>query len=544
MGVAIGLAFVAGLITAISPCVLPVLPIVLAGGASGSRRRPYAIIAGLAVTFLVSILFATWILDQLGLPDDLLRNISIALLFLIAATLIFPQVGVWIERPLSRLSRRPASDLGGGFLLGCALGFVFVPCGGPAIAFVTSSAASLNFGFKTIAVAVAYTAGASLVLLAIAIGGQRVSRRIRSGVERFRVAFGVVIAAAAFALVFNLDTKLQTWLPGWTDVLQRKTEASSSGRDAFARGHNLAARKVATPTTSDVPDYGPAPDFHGIQQWINSKPLTLARLRGHVVLVDFWTYSCINCLRTLPHLKAWWRDYHRRGLVIVGVHTPEFAFEGKTSNVRAAVKQLGVAWPVALDARYGTWKAYGNQYWPAEYLIDRNAHVRNVHFGEGEYDRTGRLIRQLLGEPGQPRAELADMTPTELITPETYLGLDRADDRYVGLPPAANAVRDYGAVRAPPQNDWAYGGEWRVGHERAVSRERAALALHFHASKVYLVMGGRGSVRVSVGGRPLRTIAVRGISRLYTIVDTPHLRDAQLRLGFSPGVSVYSFTFG
>ena len=237
MGAAIGLAFVAGLITAISPCVLPVLPIVLAGGASGGRRRPYAIIAGLAVTFLVSILFATWILDQLGLPDDLLRNISIALLFVIAATLIFPQVGVWIERPLSRLSRRPSSDLGGGFLLGCALGFVFVPCGGPAIAFVTSSAASTDFGFKTFAVAVAYTVGACIVLLAIALGGQRASRRIRAGVERFRVAFGVVIAAAAFALVFNLDTKLQTWLPGWTDVLQRNTEASSSGRDAFARGH-------------------------------------------------------------------------------------------------------------------------------------------------------------------------------------------------------------------------------------------------------------------------------------------------------------------
>src|SRR5215211_3397866 len=301
MGVAIGLAFVAGLITAISPCVLPVLPIVLAGGASGGRRRPYAIIAGLAVCFLVSILFATWILDKLGLPDDLLRNISIALLFLIAATLIFPQVGVWIERPLSRVSRRPSSDLGGGFLLGCALGFVFVPCGGPAIAFVTSSAASLDFGFKTVAVAVSYTLGACLVLLAIALGGQRVSRHIRAGVERFRVAFGVVIAAAAFALVFNFDTKLQTWLPGWTDVLQQNTEASGAGRKAYSRGQNLKARKVSTPSASDIPNYGPALDFRGIEEWINSKPLTLARLQGKVVLIDFWTYSCINCLRTLPH---------------------------------------------------------------------------------------------------------------------------------------------------------------------------------------------------------------------------------------------------
>src|SRR6266511_1164535 len=194
MLVAIALAFVAGLITAISPCVLPVLPIVLAGGASGGRRRPYAIIAGLVVTFLVSILFAAWILDQLGLPQDLLRNISIGLLFLVAATLIVPQLGALIERPLARMARGPSGDLGGGFVLGAALGFVFVPCGGPAIGFVTSSAASLDFGFKTLAVAVSYTVGVAAVLLAIAIGGRRAGGALRSGVERFRIALGVVIA--------------------------------------------------------------------------------------------------------------------------------------------------------------------------------------------------------------------------------------------------------------------------------------------------------------------------------------------------------------
>src|SRR5437667_9199342 len=192
MGVAIGLAFVAGLITAISPCVLPVLPIVLAGGASGGRRRPYAIIAGLATTFLVSLLFATWILSRLGLPQDLLRDISIGLLFAIAATLIVPRLGVLIERPFARLARGPSSDLGGGFLLGCALGFVFVPCGGPAIAFVTSSAASSQFGLKTILVAVAYTIGASIVLLAIAIGGRAASTRLRPGVEPLRTGFRIV----------------------------------------------------------------------------------------------------------------------------------------------------------------------------------------------------------------------------------------------------------------------------------------------------------------------------------------------------------------
>src|SRR5436190_1057329 len=222
--VAIPLAFAAGLITAISPCVLPVLPIVLGSGVGANRRRPYAIIAGLATCFLLSILFAAWLLDALGLPDDLLGNISIALLFVLAATLLFPPFGTWIERPLARLSRRPSGDLGGGFLLGCALGFVFVPCGGPAIGFVTTHAASADFGFKTFAVAVAYTVGASLVLLAIAIGGQRVTGRLRAGVERLRAGFGIVLAATAFALVFDLDVKLQRWLPDWTQLLQRHTE--------------------------------------------------------------------------------------------------------------------------------------------------------------------------------------------------------------------------------------------------------------------------------------------------------------------------------
>jgi len=546
MGVAIGLAFVAGLITAISPCVLPVLPILLAGGASGGRRRPYAIIAGLVVTFLVSILFATWILDQLGLPDDLLRNISIALLFVIAATLIFPQFGVLIERPLSRLSRRPSSDLGGGFLLGCALGFVFVPCGGPAIAFVTSSAATLDFGFKTFAVAIAYTLGAAVVLLAIAIGGQRASRRIRAGVERFRVAFGILIAAAAFALVFNLDTKLQTWLPGYTDALQRHTEASTSGQDAFSRGKNLTARKVSSASASGIPDYGPAPEFHGIQDWVNSKPLTLAGLRGHVVLIDFWTYSCINCLRTLPHLRAWWATYHPKGLVIVGVHTPEFAFEHDPGNVREAVQRLDVKYPVALDGDYGTWNAWSNQYWPAEYLIDRNGHVRHAHFGEGEYGKTEQLIRRLLNEQGNAlpvASRLSDPTPTELISPESYLGFQRLE-RYSGSKITPGAESSYTFPKSLGQNELAYGGRWRVNAENIVSGKGATLRFNFVAKNVYLVLGGNGRVQVLVNGKPERVVRVSGLSRLYTLISGQKTRHGILELRFTPGISGYAFTFG
>jgi cytochrome c biogenesis protein CcdA/thiol-disulfide isomerase/thioredoxin len=548
MAVAIALALVAGVITAVSPCVLPVLPIVLGGGIGESRRRPYAIIAGLAFCFLDSILFAAWVLGKLGLPQDLLRNVSIGLLFLLAATLVVPRLGVLIERPLARLSRRPAGDLGGGFLLGCALGFVFAPCGGPAIGFVTASAASSDFGFKTIAVAVAYTAGASLVLLAVALGGRGVSVRLRAGVQRLRAAFGVVLAAAALALVFNLDTKLQTWLPNWTHFLQAHTEASAAGRRSYRRGTNVTERKPvrhpASVSATGLPDYGPAPGFAGISEWINTPPLTLAQLRGKVVLIDFWTYSCVNCLRTLPHVEAWYRLYRKDGLVVVGVHTPEFAFEHVPSNVRAAVRRLGVRYPVALDNQYGTWNAWGNEYWPAEYLIDRNGHVRHAHFGEGDYGGTEKLIRCLLGlrQAAPASARLADLTPTEETTPESYLGYERIT-RYGGSRLHEGTVADYRFPSRLGRDELAYSGGLRLEAQRIVAVRNARLRLHFLAQKVYLVLGGKGSVQVLVNGRQVRTVHVTA-DRLYTLVNGTRTRDALLELRFTPGVAAYAFTFG
>ncbi len=546
MTVAIALAFVAGLITAVSPCVLPVLPIVFGGGIGTSRRRPYAIIGGLATCFLISIVFAAWILDALGLPQDLLRDVSIGLLFLLAVTLAVPQVGLLVERPLARLSRGPSGDLGGGFLLGCALGFVFVPCGGPAIGFVTSSAAARDFGFKTIAVAVAYTAGASLVLLAIAIGGRSATARLRTGVERLRVAFGVVLAAAGLALVFDLDVRLQRRLPDWTHFLQEHTEASGAGRDAYKHGTNVAERTPVARSgpASSLPDFGPAPDFADVFEWLNGKPLTIRGLRGKVVLVDFWTYSCINCLRTLPHVEAWDRMYRKDGLVIVGVHTPEFAFESVPANVRSAVRRLGIRYPVALDNNYGTWNAYGNQYWPAKYLIDRNGDVRYAHFGEGSYDVTEEHIRQLLGErPGAPAsAKLEDTTPTGALTPESYLGFERIA-RYAGSPLRPQRSADYTFPAHLDRDELAYSGRLRLQAQRIVAVRDARLRLHFHARKVFLVLGGSGTVQVLVDGRPERTVQVTQ-DRLYTLVDGTAIRDAVLELRFSPGVAAYAFTFG
>jgi cytochrome c biogenesis protein CcdA/thiol-disulfide isomerase/thioredoxin len=539
MVLAIVFAFVAGLITAVSPCVLPVLPIVLAGGVGENRRRPFAIIAGLGLAFLVSILFATWLLDKLGLPKDLLRNISIALLFLIAIVLIVPRVGEWIERPLARLSRRPAGDLGGGFLLGCALGFVFVPCAGVALAYVTASAASGDFGLKAFLVAAAYTLGFSVVLLAIALGGRAAGQRLRSGMERFRIAFGVIVAALAFVLVFNVDEDLAKVSFPTSSVL------SDLGKGSFKRGQNVVDRTpVAAAGTEALPDYGPAPNFLGIDDWLNSKPLTMQELRGKVVLVDFWTYSCINCLRTLPHLEAWDRLYRKRGLVIVGVHTPEFAFEHVPSNVRAAVQRLGVRYPVALDNGYDTWNVYGNQYWPAEYLIDRNGHVRRAHFGEGDYDGSEKAIRSLLGErPASPASDrLRDETPTGPLTPETYLGYERID-RFTGSKLYPDKSAEYTVPRALGKDDFAYGGRWTVRAQRIVAGTDARLRLRYYARKVYLVLGGHGTVQVLVDGKPHGAVHVAS-DRLYTLVDRDSIDEATLELRFTPGVSAYAFTFG
>jgi cytochrome c biogenesis protein CcdA/thiol-disulfide isomerase/thioredoxin len=548
--VAVPLAFVAGLITAISPCVFPVLPIVLGSGVGGTRRRPFAIIAGLATCFFVSILFASYVLDKLGLPKDLLRNVSIGLLFLFAATLLIPQLGVLIEKPLSRLSRRPSSDLGGGFLLGCALGFVFAPCAGPALAFVTSSAAARDFGGKTIGVALAYTVGASLVMLGVALGGQRLSQRLRAKMAELRVVFGVVMAIAAVGLVFNVDQKIQTWFPDYTSALQDQTEASGAGLKSYQRNRNVTEKKLVSNkhTVSGLKDYGLAPEFTGIKAWLNTPggaPLSLQKLRGKVVLVDFWTYSCINCLRTLPYLKAWYRTYAKDGFVIVGVHTPEFAFEHDVSNVRNATHEYGVRYPVAIDDDYGTWNAYGNQYWPAEYLLDARGHVREAKFGEGDYSKTENAIRSLLSERDAtlPKAlHMADHTPDYALTPESYLGTDRLD-RYAGSPIKQGRTAKYTLPFALDQSQLAYGGYWDVQAQRITAGKDATLRLHFFARKVHLVLTGTGFIDVTLDGKHLRRVHVTS-PRLYTLVDQPKDKDGQLELRFTPGLSAYAFTFG
>ncbi|MFL5927243.1 MAG: cytochrome c biogenesis protein DipZ [Gaiellaceae bacterium] len=531
----------AGIVTSISPCVLPVLPVLLAGGASG--RRPLRIVAGLVVSFSFFTLFASWLLRQLGLPQDLLRNLAIASLFVMAVVLLLPQAAQLLERYLAFFSRLRPANAGGGFFLGATLGLVFVPCAGPFLAAITTAAARESFGGRTIAATVAYAVGAAIPMLVIARGGRTAAGRIRAHADQLRVASGVVIALVAIALVFHVDDHLAQLTPGYTAYLQKKIESSSSATRELAKVRGGGEALTVKRRTAGLPDYGTAPALHPDGAWINSRPLTLRQLRGKVVLVDFWTYSCINCLRTLPHLKAWDAAYRKQGLVILGVHTPEFAFEHVTSNVRAAVKRLGIRYPVVQDNRFKTWDNYANQYWPAEYLIDRAGHVRHTNFGEGEYPKTENLIRELLSVHGGRAPQLPDVTPTEAMTPETYLGYERLVN-YTGSRIVPDVKTRYTFAKRLFANAFSYDGTWTVGAQKVVAGPDARLRLQFQAKDVYIVLGGHGTVQVLVDGKKTKTIRVDA-ERLYTVRSSNEVAsNALLELRFTPGVQAYSFTFG
>ena len=543
----LGIGFLAGVITAISPCVLPVLPILLAGGASGGARRPYAIIAGLVLSFTVFTLAAARLLDALGLPQDLLRDVAIVLLFLVAATLIFPRLAHWVERPFYFLTRFRPADAGGGFVLGLSLGLVFVPCAGPVLAAVTVAAAERQVDSEIVLVTFAYALGAATPMLAIALGGRSAADSLRARIAYLRPALGGLVAVAALAIAFGADQELATKVPGYVQSLQEWVERSDPADRELGE---LVSREGTLADFEGVLDEPvTAPEFVGIAQWLNTpgeRPLSIEELRGRVVVIDFWTYSCINCLRTLPYLKAWDETYRDDGLTIVGVHTPEFAFERKESNVRGAVRDLGLKYPVALDNDYGTWEAYSNRYWPAKYFIDRNGDVRYIHFGEGAYKESEQVIRALLAEAGaapDERAAVAevDVPGSDLRTPETYLGYSRID-RYRGTPIGFDTATMY---RAQPLIDdhFTFQGQWRVESERAVAGLGARLRMVFRARDVHLVLSGKGPVEVFLNDERRSTVQVNG-DRLYTLLRLDESKRGVLELRFAPGVAAYAFTFG
>jgi cytochrome c biogenesis protein CcdA/thiol-disulfide isomerase/thioredoxin len=575
-------AVVAGAGTALSPCVLPVLPALLSAGATGGRRRPLGIVIGLVVTYTVAIVALASVTKGVGLSGGATRTIAIVALISFGLILAIPGAGDRLEArlaPLGRLgsggSRTKGDGFATGLLVGGALGFLYAPCAGPILAAVISVSASQGTSLKLVFIALAYGLGSGIVLFGLSLGGRALLDRVRRagrGPMVQRVLAGVLIVTGV-AMAANLDTRFQTALASHVpDALVNPTKAledSSAvgsrlndlrGRSRFDSAH-APAQKVAAagtaaaaPTASSLPVLGAAPDFVGNQRWFNTphdKPLSLAQLKGRVVLVDFWTYTCINCIRTLPFLKELDTKYRKDGLTIVGVHTPEFGFEHKASNVADAIHQNGLRYPVAQDNDYATWNAWGNQYWPAEYLIDAKGNVRATNFGEGDYAKSERNVRALLTEAGAKdlgASAHAHGVPvgTQVATPETYIGTARTMG-FVGDRPhnGVSAYREVVGKLAP--NAFALSGTWKITGESGTAVAGATLKTHVIAQHVYLVLSSQGGaprdVNVLVDGKPTRTVTVRR-QRLYELASFPRAGSHQVELRFAPGLSAFAFTFG
>ena len=563
MGELLVIAFLGGLITGLSPCIVPVLPVVVAGGSAGtSRARPYLIIAGLVVSFSLAVLVGSTVLSALGLPQNFLMWLGIGLLLALAVGLMIPKVGELIERPFNRLGSTRYADSGGGFVLGLSLGLVFVPCAGPVLAAISAAAGNHRVDASTFFVTIFDAAGATLPLLVFAVLAQRAAtgwKKVREHLPVLRRVAGAVLAVTTLAIAFGVLDPLQRAVPGYTSALENRIESNTAIANQLhalsgEKANTLAQKQAAAAKvgTSSLPRLAKAPNFTGIVTWLNTpgdQPLSLAQLKGKVVLIDFWTYSCINCQRSLPHVESWYNEYKKDGLVVVGVHTPEFAFEHVVSNVRSEAGKLGVDYPIAVDNNYGTWDAYSNQYWPAEYLIDPSGEVRAYDFGEGGYGTMESNIRQLLTANGAthllPPTDVADKTPTNQTTQETYLGYSESNPQYfVGTALDYNKAVDYHSPSSIPLNDLAFSGTWTDRSQQATAGANAALSLHFTADDVYLVLGGSGSVDVSYNGRHLSTVKVSGIPTLYTLFSGQALQTGQLGLQVTPGVQAYDFTFG
>jgi cytochrome c biogenesis protein CcdA/thiol-disulfide isomerase/thioredoxin len=590
-------ALIAGAGTAITPCVLPVLPALLSASAIGGRRRPLGIVLGLAITFTVAIVLLAQLVNGIGLAAGAARTAAIIVLFGFGIVLLIPPLTERVQAPLSRLARFGPRTRGSGFWsglgVGGALGFVCAPCAGPILAAVTSVSASGGASARVVAVGLAYAAGLGAVMLIYGLAGRAVVERIRrrargAVVER---ALAVVLLLTGMVMATNLDVRFEealarsTSLPSFLIDPTRGLESSAAVQSRlialrpgsrFTTSTTARARaslsSMAIPAdigipgvrTPALPRLGAAPDFTDTQRWFNTpggRPLHLAALRGHVVLVDFWTYTCINCIRTLPFLKGLYATYHRDGLDIVGVETPEFTFEQEAGNVEQAVVADGLRYPVVQDNRYGTWNAYGNQYWPAEYLIDAHGEVRHYQPGEGDYRQDEAAVRDLLYQAGArhlppPMSAHAMMPSNNLQTPETYLDPQRAQG-FTQAP--RSGVHTYAGASDLALNQFALRGTFRANSESVTPLSPgASITGRVGAAHVYLVMTSADNrprrVTILLDGRPISAaqagadvhgsaVTVTG-QRLYSLVSLPRDEEHTVTVQIAPGVSAYDFTFG
>ncbi|HET9075190.1 MAG TPA: cytochrome c biogenesis protein CcdA [Solirubrobacteraceae bacterium] len=600
-------ALLAGAGTAITPCVLPILPALLSSAATGGRRRPVGIVLGLSLAFTAAITVAAAAVSGIGGGSTALRDLAVVILICFGLAMLAPSLAQRIQAPLSRLARFGPRTRGDGFVsgigVGAALGFVCAPCAGPILAAVTAVSASRGGpSLDILLVGLCFSAGLGGMMLLYGFGGRVLLGRIRRVAAGHRVerALGVVLILTGVAMAFNLDARLSSFiahhqrsLPGFlfdpTQSLENSAAVqtrldrlrpnsryvtASTHASAPAGDQAIAARVgLAGVRTPALKDLGPAPNFTDTQEWFNTpgdRPLSLPHLRGHVVLVDFWTYTCINCIRTLPFIEGLYRTYRRDGLVVVGVETPEFTFEQDAANVAQAIRSDHLTYPVVQDNRYGTWNAYSNQYWPADYLIDARGQVRHYQFGEGGYRQEEAAVRVLLYEAGHhhlpaPTTAHAVVPSPALATPETYLNPAR-DQGFAQ--PIRSGVHPY---RAPggslALNEWALQGRWLASqpsdgiHEGFITPVggESSISGTVQAQDVYLVLVSDGNVprrgRVLVDGRPVpRAEAGSAVGpggdltvtaqTLYNLVRLP--RDGRFRITVElpPGVRAYDFTFG
>ena len=572
------LAYVGGILTILSPCILPVLPFVFARAGRSFARSTLPMLAGLAATFaLVATLAAVgggWAVraNQIG------RWSALLLLALFGLPLIFPALSERMTRPIvalgSRLSERGSGErdsIAGSAVLGAATGLLWAPCAGPILGLIFTAAAINGASASTTFLLLAYALGAATSLaLALVVGGS-VYKRMKGSLgvsERIRQVLGILVLAGVGAIALGLDTR----------VLAQLSSAQTAGfENRLARLFGVAREPGSAKLQTDamgqlmLPVEGVLPSLDRLGPWINSKPLTREELKGKVVLIDFWTYSCINCLRSIPYVRAWHERYAKDGLVVIGVHAPEFAFERDPANVEQAVRDLKIGYPVALDNRYDLWRALKNNFWPAHYFFDAEGRLRHHHFGEGQYEQSERVIRQLLAEAGRaPRtAALARATKSateqsanfaEIGSPETYIGYGRAKNFVSPGGLLRDRAKDY--ADAPLQvNQWALSGRWLDSRQsaRALSAG-AAISFRFKARDLHLVLG-------SATGRPIPfTVTIDGQApgadagfdigpggagvvrgqRLYQLVrQKGGARERTFTITFAePGAEAFAFTFG
>jgi cytochrome c biogenesis protein CcdA/thiol-disulfide isomerase/thioredoxin len=592
------LAYLGGVLTIVSPCILPVLPFVFARADRPFLQSGLPMLVGMATAFAVVATLAAvaggWVVEanQYG------RAIAIALLAIFGLTLVFPNFADRLMAPLVNLGARlsnsaqrdsdtPGSHVLPSLLLGVATGLLWAPCAGPVLGLILTGAALKGASVGTTLLLLAYAAGAATSLaLALAVGGRLFAAMKRSlGVgDWIRRGLGVAVLIAVIAIAFGLDTGFLTRvsLSGTASLEQSlidrispaSTSAGASMGPSTVMTDEPAMAMKAKPGAQEVNlgVEGGFPSLSGAEEWLNSPPLTREELKGKVVLIDFWTYSCINCLRAIPYVRAWAEKYKDHGLVVIGVHTPEFAFERKVSNVRAAVAELKIEYPVPIDNEYKIWRAFDNQYWPAHYFIDAKGRIRYHHFGEGEYDRSERVIQQLLAEAGDEgySAALVSVTASgaqaapddsDVKSPETYIGYNRADNFVSPGGIAEDESHDYAS--APLQlNQWSLSGDWTVGAENAaLNKQDGRIAYRFHARDLHLVLGPAADnkpirFRVSIDGAAPGTkhgadidADGRGVvegQRLYQLIrQSGAISDRTFEIEFlDPGVQAYAFTFG